>query len=76
MTEHSFSEIDKQKFIEFLNAVAKHATFEMNTEELVNYFKLLAHMQQSVLPKINANILEIIKVMEAKKDSGKAEKVK
>ena len=66
MGEFSFNETDKQKFVEFLNMVAKCATFEMKTDEVIAYFKLIAHMQQSILPKINANILEIIKVEESK----------
>lgn len=61
-----FNEEDKTKFIEFLNAIAKHATFEVKTEELVSYFKLLAYMQQKILVKIDANILEVKRVIEAK----------
>jgi len=60
-----FTEDDKQKFIDFLNMVADHAEFKVKTKELVQYFKLLAHMQQAILPKINANILEVLKVVEA-----------
>lgn len=69
MNELSFKEEDKQKFIEFLNIIAKNATFQMKTEEVISYFKLLAHMQQSILPKIQANILEVIKVHEAEKET-------
>lgn len=68
MTELNFNEEDKQKFIDFLNAVAKHAKFEMNTIELVSYFKLLSHMQQKMIPKIDANILELKRVVEAKSE--------
>ena len=57
--KNSFTEEDKQKFIDFLNSVANHAKFELNTKELCDYFKLLAHMQQVMLPKIHANILEV-----------------
>jgi hypothetical protein len=66
MTELSFKEEDKQKVIDFLNIVAKNATFTMKTDELIVYFKLLSFMQNALLPKLNANILEIIKVQEAK----------
>lgn len=59
MLELKFNEEDKQKFVEFLNSVAKTAEFKMNTNELISYFRLLSHMQQVILPKINANILEI-----------------
>ena len=68
---NNFSEEDKAKFVEFLNSVAKHAKFEFNTQELINYFKLLNHMQASILPKLDANILEVKKVVEAKPKSKK-----
>lgn len=62
----NFTEEDKQKFVEFLNIVAKTARFDVNTAELIQYFKLLSHMQQKILPKLDANILEILKVVEPK----------
>jgi hypothetical protein len=65
MLEMKFTEEDKQKFIEFLNTVAKSAEFKMKTEEIINYFKLLSYMQQKILPKIEANILEVKKVINA-----------
>jgi hypothetical protein len=67
--KNHFNEEDKQKFIEFLNMTAKHASFQLRTEEIINYFKLLAHMQQSILPKLDANMLEIVKVVEAEKEA-------
>lgn len=75
MSEMHFSEEDKQKVIEFLNMIAKHAKFEMNTTELIQYFKLLSHMQVKILPKIEANILEIKKVIEPQ-EPAKEESVK
>jgi len=57
--QNSFTEEDKQKFIDFLNSVAIHAEFKLKTKELCDYFKLLAHMQQVMLRKIDANILEV-----------------
>jgi hypothetical protein len=62
MTGSKFSEQDKEKFIEYLNAVAKYAKFSLNTDEVIKYYKLLSYMQQTLLPKINDNILEIRKV--------------
>lgn len=67
--ENKFTEEDKQKTIDFLNMVAKHASFNMNTNELINYFKLLAHMQKSIVPKIDANIFEIKKVVSVTQES-------
>lgn len=57
--QNCFSEDDRQKFIDFLNNVANHAKFEVDTKQLCIYFKLLAHMQQVILPKLDAHILEI-----------------
>ena len=67
MNKNTLTEDDKKKFVEFLNCVAKHAKFELNTEELINYFKLLSYMQNTLLGKINDNILEVKKVVDADK---------
>ena len=68
MNEFNFTEEDKQKVVEFLNMIAKHAKLELNTAELIQYFKLLSHMQQKILPKLEANILEIKRVIENKQE--------
>jgi len=60
--QNSFKEEDKEKFIEFLNSVAKNAKFNVDTQELCSYFKLLAYMQQVILKKMETNILEVKKV--------------
>lgn len=69
MNPLNFNEEDKQKFVEFLNMVAKHAEFKVNTAELIQYFKLLSCMQKTILPKIDANILEIKRVINTKEES-------
>lgn len=71
--ELSFTEEDKQKLIDFLNMTAKHAKFELNTQEVIEYFKLLSHMQQKILKKVDANILEVKRVIETKKEEAKQE---
>jgi len=63
MFESKFNEEDKKNFIDFLNMIAKHAQFEMNTQEIIQYFKLLSHMQTKMLPKIEANILEVKRIV-------------
>jgi hypothetical protein len=73
MSEMNFTEDDKQKLVEFLNMVAKHAKFELSTAELIQYFKLLSHMQTKMIPKIDANILEIKRIIEAKEQVNKQE---
>jgi hypothetical protein len=65
MSNLRFSEEDKQKVVEFLNLVATHGSFNMKTDEIIKYFRALSHMQQVILPKINANIFEIKQVHEA-----------
>lgn len=71
MTQLSFNEDDKKKFVEFLNVVARGASFTMKTEEIIAYFKLLSHMQNSILPKIEANVLEVVRVVEEPKPAEK-----
>jgi hypothetical protein len=73
MSDMNFIEDDKQKLVEFLNMVAKHAKFELNTAEVIQYFKLLSHMQTKMIPKIDANILEIKRIIEAKEQTSKQE---
>ena len=68
MDKNNFSEKDKEKFVEFLNIVAKKAKFEMDTNEIISYFSALSYMQQNLLPKIESNILEVKKVVEAPKE--------
>ena len=66
MHKNAFKEQDKEKLIAFLNHVAKHATWEHNTQQAIEFFKLLSYMQQVIVPKINDNILEVMAVKEAK----------
>lgn len=70
MTEGQLSgltEEDHQICIDFLNSVAKYATYQVTTEQLIGHFRLLSRMQQQVLPRIKANILEVKKVHEPEK---------
>lgn len=63
---NNFTEEDKKKVIEFLNMTAQHADFKLNTSQVIQYFQLLSHMQQKILPKIDALILEVKSVKEDK----------
>lgn len=63
---HGFKEEDKEKVVSFLNMVAKHAEFKMSTGQIIEYFKLLSFMQQTLLPKIDDHILEVKRVVEGK----------
>ena len=63
--QNKFTEEDKQKLIEFINIIASKGEFKLNTQEVIKYFKLLSFVQQELLPKIDDNIMEITKVVEA-----------
>jgi len=62
--DNNFTDDDKKKVVEFMNIVAKKATFEMKTVEIIEYFKLLSFMQQSLLPKIDKHVFEVKKIVE------------
>ena len=66
--QNAFSKADYDKVIEFLNFIAKRAKFDKwTTQDSIDHFKLLAHMQQVVLPKIQNHIFEIEKITKANK---------
>jgi hypothetical protein len=74
MDPMKFNEEDKKQFILFLNFIGKNATFNgLKTQDIIEFFKLIQHMQQSILPKIEANTLEIKRVVEAKPEENKVE---
>lgn len=64
----NFTEEDKKSVVNFLNYIAKHAEFTHKTDGVIEYFKLLSFMQQKLIPKIDANILEVVRVVETKDD--------
>lgn len=66
--EGKFTQEDKIKVIQYLNMIATNAEFTMKTSDLIKYYQLLNFMQAQVLPKIEANILEIRKISEDKQE--------
>lgn len=69
MHSMSLTKDDQEKVIEFMNFVATKAEFKsMSTQEIIEYFKLLKFMQMTLLPKLEANIVEVEEVVHAKKD--------
>ena len=76
MDKLKFTEKDKEDVIKFLNTVAEKAQFSLNTKEIIDFFKLLSSMQQNIIPKIEANILEIKKVVQADPEEEKKGKGK
>lgn len=69
MTPHSFTEKDKDNLIEFLNFISDKASFTLNTKETIKFYGLLAWAQKELVPKIDANILEVKAVKEMPAES-------
>ncbi len=71
--ENKFNEDDKKKLVEFLNMIAQKASFQLDTKEIISYYKLLSFMQQELLPKLDANIMEVVAVHEDSSEEDKGE---
>lgn len=69
MSDTRFTEEDRAKVVKYLNMVATHARFDHDTNELIEYFKLLSFMQKTLIPKIDSHVFEITKVVEPKTES-------
>ena len=59
-----FNQEDKAKVIQYVNYVATKAEFNMKTDDIIKYYKLLSYMQSELLPKIEANIFEVKSIKE------------
>lgn len=72
--KRNFTEEDHRNLAKFLNLVAKHAKFTMDTPEMLEYVKSLSFMQQVLMKKVEGHILEIKEVVkvEKKEELGKA----
>jgi hypothetical protein len=71
--DKGFKEDDIKKVVDFLNAINKYASFNMNQQELIEYFKLLSHMQHTILPKMRDMLLEFKKLHKAEEDTQEIE---
>ena len=72
---NKFTEEDQNKVADFLNFIAVKAEFNgWKTDDTIKHFKLLAHMQQVILPKIEANTLEIGELKDMTGKSNEEEK--
>jgi hypothetical protein len=65
---NTFTDEDYNKVVDFINFISKRAIFSdkdapWKTEDTITHFKLLAYMQNNILPKIKANTLEIGQVV-------------
>ena len=78
MMPNTFTEDDKKQVVDFLNFIANRAVFpDWKTADSITHFKFLAFMQQTLLPKIDANILEVVAIRQlddTKKEEPKADK--
>jgi len=63
-----FKDEDKTKLVEFLNFIAKNAKFDLDTKEIIRFYGLLTFMQKELLAKVDSNIMEIKRVIEAEKE--------
>lgn len=68
--ESKFSKEDSQKCVKFLNMISAHAEFKLSTDQLIAYFKLLNWAQTELLPKIEANIFEVIETKQGEMEPG------
>lgn len=66
--EHKFTEKDKERLVKYLNFVFTKANFNMNSKEILEYHGLLSFMQKELLPKVEANIMEIKSIKEDKEE--------
>ncbi len=65
MGNNKFKEVDKQKLIEFVNFVAEKSTFnELKVQDVIKFYGLLSFIQKELIPKVQANTLELGKVTE------------
>jgi hypothetical protein len=72
--ENYFNEEDQKKFVEFLNYISKNAKFDgMKTQDIIDYFKLLSYIQNKFLPKLDANILEVKRIIKSKSNNNTVE---
>lgn len=71
MLDGKFNKEDREKFIKFLNFIAKNAKFDgMKVDDSIQLVNLLSHMQTQIIPKIESNTLEVVEVTEPKEESG------
>ena len=66
MTPMKMKEKDKENLVKLLNMIADKAEFNgMRVKDIIETFSLLAWAQKELVPKIDANILEVVAVHEA-----------
>lgn len=59
-----FNEQDKEKVVKFLNLLGEKANYNLSTKEVIEFFGYLTYLQKTLIPKIDANIFQIEKVVQ------------
>lgn len=65
--ENKFNDKDIENFVKLLNFVSDKGKFEVNVSEVISFYKLLAWAQTDLKKKLEANVFEITRVVEAPK---------
>ena len=65
MTGNNFTEADIKKATELINFISDKAEFTLNQKEIIEHFQRLAWFQQQLIPKMEANILEVKNIVKA-----------
>ena len=65
MNQHNFTDEDIRKATELINFISDKAEFTLNQKEIIEHFQRLAWFQQQLIPKMEANILEVKRVTKA-----------
>jgi len=77
VTKGTFTDKDAENLVEFLNLLSNKAEFNgMTIKDNIRLFGLLSWAQQSLLEKIKANLLEVVKVEQIKPDEKSKGKAK
>jgi len=68
-----WTEEDANTVVKFLNFIALHAEFKMNTSQALEYTKFLSYSQHTLLKKIHSSIAEVDSVQPVRKDEKPSE---
>jgi len=64
--ENKFTKEDKEKLIEFINFLATKCKLDgITISDNIKFYGLLSFVQKELIPKIENNILEVVKVVES-----------
>ena len=76
LQKSKFNQDDKDKLVKFLKMIKDKARFEHTATEAVEFVQAWLFVEQTILGKINANIMDGMKVHEAPKEEMKKKATK